>query len=65
MKARFVLSKSLLFDQYEKLQGLSDKISYSVKTNPVVAQVLEEHRDCVFSMHTEEELSYIKDKKRV
>lgn len=63
--ARFILSKSKLFEQYGKLEKLGHKISYSVKTNPVVAHILEENKDCMFSIHTEEELEYVKDKARV
>jgi len=65
MKARFVLSKSKLLEQYKILKNLSDGISYSLKTNPIVGKVLEELTDSWFSVHFMESLSTIKDKGRI
>jgi len=62
---RFVLSKSKVLAQYKKLGPCADIISYSSKTNPLVGQVLEQNTDCMFSIHLENELKHIKDKKRV
>ncbi len=62
---KFVLSKSRLFEQYKILEDLGLGISYSVKTNPTVACVLEENRDCFFSVHTKQELDFIRDKTRI
>jgi ornithine decarboxylase len=64
-KARFVLSKSVLLKQYKKLEDLGLKISYSIKTNNVAAKVLEESKDCMFSVHTMNELGIITDKSRI
>ncbi len=64
-EARFVLSKKRLFEQYKKLEDLGLTVSYSVKTNPVVAGILEKATDCLFSIHREEELGFVKDKSRV
>jgi len=63
--ARFILSKSKVIKQYEKVQKISDSVSYSVKTNHEVAKILEESSDCFFSMHTGELVDLIKNKKRV
>lgn len=65
MEARFVLSKSKLLEQYNILKNLSDGISYSLKTNPIVGKVLEDLTDCWFSVHFIKSLDTIKDKGRV
>ncbi|MBI5347128.1 MAG: decarboxylase [Candidatus Aenigmarchaeota archaeon] len=63
--ARFILSRSKLLEQYKKVKSISDIVSYSVKTNPVVAGVLESETSCLFSMHTPDTAKTIKDKSRV
>ena len=63
--AKFVLSKSRVIEQYNKIKQITDIVSYSVKTNPVVAKVLEENTDSFFTMHFISSLNHIKDKKRV
>lgn len=65
MKARFILSKSRLLEQYNTLRNLSDSISYSLKTNPFVGKILEDLTDCWFSVHFMQSLDVIKDKGRV
>jgi len=65
MKARFLLSKSKLLEQYNIVKNLSDSISYSLKTNPIVGKVLEELTDCWFGVHFMQSLDTIKDKGRV
>lgn len=65
MKARFVLSKSKLLEQYKIVKNLSDSVSYSLKTNPIVGKFLEELTDCWFSVHFIQSLDTIKDKGRV
>ena len=64
-KAKFVLSKDRILEQYEKVDGISDIVSYSSKTNPIVTGVLEENTDSFFSLHMKNELKNVKDKKRV
>ena len=50
--ARFVLSKSRVKEQYDRLAELGLKVSYSCKTNWEVAGVLEQEREeCWFSVH--------------
>lgn len=65
MKARFVLSKSKLFEQYGILGGMSDAVSYSVKTNPFLVHILEKETDSQFSIHFQNSLKCVKDMKRV
>ena len=64
LNAKFVLSRSQLIEQYNKITDIGT-ISYSVKTNPVVASILEQETDCMFCIHTMNELEYVKDTKRV
>ena len=63
-KAHFVLSKSKLMDKYNEIKKYGDVVSYSYKTNSVIGKVLEENTDCMFSVHTIENLVQ-KDMKRV
>ena len=65
MKPKFVLSKSRVLEQYEKVKAVSDIVSYSSKTNPLVSGVLEERTDSMFSVHSVHELKNIEDKSRV
>jgi ornithine decarboxylase len=65
MKARFVLSKSKLLEQYNIVKNISDGVSYSIKTNPFVGKILEENTDSLFSIHFINSLNTIKDKKRI
>jgi len=65
MKPRFILSRSKLLKQYSILKRMGLLISYSLKTNPIVGQVLERETDCFFSVHTKEELGFLQDSSRV
>lgn len=62
--AKFILSKKVVFDQYNFLKPLADYISYSSKTNQDVTKILEQS-NCFFSVHFFEELKHIKNKSRV
>ncbi|MDO8740533.1 MAG: decarboxylase [Candidatus Woesearchaeota archaeon] len=64
-KARFVLSRSKVIEQYNKLKAIDADISYSFKTNEEVGKVLEEETGCLFSVHFENDLPFLKDKSRV
>ncbi|TKJ17172.1 decarboxylase [Candidatus Woesearchaeota archaeon B3_Woes] len=64
-KARFILSKSKALEQYNKVNQLADKVSYSSKTNQEVTKILEKETDCWFSVHLINELKHIKDVSRV
>ncbi len=62
---KFVLSKSVLLDQYNELKKYADIISYSAKTNYEVAEILEKETDCFLSIHSLEGLEKVKNPKRV
>ena len=62
---KFVLSKSKALEQYQKVKSLSDFVSYSSKTNPLITKILEENTDSLFSVHLSNELKNIKNKERV
>ena len=63
-KAKFILSKRKILEQYEKLKELGIKISYSHKTNKEVTKVLED-TDSEFSLHAFNEIKDIKDKNKI
>ena len=65
MKPKFQISKSKVLRQFEKVRNLCDIVSYSSKTNPIVTKILETEVDCMFSVHTLNELKNIKDFSRV
>ena len=63
--AKFILSKSGVIEQYNKIKQVSDAVSYSVKTNPIVARVLEENTESFFAIHFILSLEQVKDKKKI
>ena len=62
---KFILSKTIVKEKYNQLIPISDIISYSSKTNPLVTKVLEEETKAQFSVHLENELINIQDKSRI
>ncbi len=60
MDAHFILSKKKVFEQYNLLKNLGVKITYSIKTNKDVAQVLKA-TDSDFSVHNLKEAECISD----
>lgn len=64
MRPKFILSKSKVLEQYNKIKQIADIISYSSKTNPQVTKILEE-TDCKFCIHFKNELKNIQDKSRI
>jgi ornithine decarboxylase len=64
-KPYFTLSKSVILSQYNKLIPISDIISYSSKTNPLVTNILEQNTNSMFSVHLINELKNIKDKSKI
>ena len=64
-KPRFEISKKVVFSKFDEVQEISNIVSYSSKTNPIVSGILEGDRDCLFSIHSVNELKNIKDKSRV
>ncbi|MDA3837336.1 MAG: decarboxylase [Nanoarchaeota archaeon] len=65
MKPKFILSKKVVLEQYEKAESLVDIVSYSSKTNPIVTGILEDNTSSMFSIHSVHELKNIKDKSRI
>lgn len=61
----FSLSRSRVLEQYNKLATLGTVISYSVKTNPRVAPILEDETDAVFNIHALHDLDNVKDRTRI
>ena len=64
-KAKFVISKSKVIEQYSKVKNVCDVVSYSSKTNPLISGILEEGSDSMFSIHMVNELKNVKDLSRV
>jgi len=62
---KFILSKKKVLEQFDIVKEISDIVSYSSKTNPIVTGILESDRDCLFSVHSKNELKNIKDKSRI
>ena len=62
--AEFVLSQQTLLAQYAQLAPLTDLISYSYKTNPVVGTVLRDRvSSCRFSIHALADLADVPSEK--
>ncbi len=64
-KAKFIISRNKVLEQYDKIKRECDLISYSSKTNHLITSILEENTDSLFSIHMINELENIKDKSRV
>ena len=64
-KAKFILSKSKLLEQYNKVKDAADIVSYSSKTNQEVTKLLGKETGCMFSVHLVNELKHVSDKSRV
>ncbi|MCX8178445.1 MAG: decarboxylase [Candidatus Aenigmarchaeota archaeon] len=65
MKSRFIVSRSKLLSQYKILKDLGLKISYSLKTFPEIAHILEDETDSFFTIHMMESFSFVKDHSRI
>ncbi len=65
MNPTFILSRKKVLEQYNKVSGLADMVSYSSKTNPLITSILEESTKCLFSIHLINELKNVQDKSRV
>jgi len=64
-KARFILSKSRLLEQYNKMEKISDHVSYSFKTNKEVGKILEKETSCMFSVHSLASVDELKDNSKI
>ena len=64
-KPQFILYKSKVLKQYQRVREVADFVSYSSKTNPLITPILEQETDSLFSIHLMNELKHVKDKSRV
>jgi ornithine decarboxylase len=62
---KFLISRSKVLEQYNKVNALADFVSYSSKTNQTVTKILEKEVDCMFSVHSVNELKHNQDLSRV
>lgn len=58
-KARFILSKSNVIEQYNIIKENADIVSYSYKTNQEVGNVLKNETECMFSVHSIESVNQL------
>ncbi len=65
MKPHFTLNKNIVLQQYYKAEKISDIVSYSSKTNPLITPILEQETNAMFSIHLQNELKNVKDKSRI
>ena len=65
MNPKFLISKSKVLSQYNQVKQLADSVSYSSKTNQTVTKILEQEVDCMFSVHSVNELKHNQDCSRV
>ncbi len=63
--SKFILSKSKVIEQFHKVKSVSDIVSYSSKTNPLITEILEKETDSMFSIHMINELKNVINKSRV
>ncbi|MAF35676.1 decarboxylase [archaeon] len=61
----FKLSRKKLQKQFDQLSQLADVVSYSAKTNYIVASILEGMTSCDFSVHSIDVVKQFSDCKRV
>ena len=64
-KAKFIISKTRVLEQYDKIKSAADIVSYSSKTNQEITKILEKNTGSLFSVHMKNELKHIQDKSRV
>ncbi|MFW6449638.1 MAG: decarboxylase [Nanoarchaeota archaeon] len=59
-KARFILSKSKVLEQYNKICDTADEVSFSFKTNREVGFILRDNTNCSFSVHSPRAIQLLK-----
>ena len=57
MAAKFILSKSKVFEQLSIMKELADEVSYSFKSNPEIGKMLQDK--CFLSIHSENNLKQV------
>lgn len=63
--SRFIIKKSTVLDQFNKIKTLADTVSYSFKTNNHVGYILREETDCFFSIHSIKSLDLLNCPERI
>ncbi|MBD3156180.1 MAG: decarboxylase [Candidatus Aenigmarchaeota archaeon] len=63
--SKFVVNRSKIIEQFQKLKQLDLDVSYSVKTFPEICPILENNTDSFFSVHMPQSLRFVKDMSRV
>jgi ornithine decarboxylase len=64
-ESTFILNKKILHEHYKTLTDLIPNVSYSLKTNPLVGDILAQETDCTFSVHSSGLMNHIEDKSRI
>lgn len=64
-KARFIISKKKVLDQFKKAEKISDIVSYSYKTNFDIGKILEKNTKCDFCVHSLESVSQLNKLERI
>ncbi|MFP4403346.1 MAG: decarboxylase [Candidatus Woesearchaeota archaeon] len=64
-KATFLLSKSTAIKKHNEVKKISNIVSYSFKTNIDIGLILKENTDCMFSIHSFNELKLINANDRI
>ncbi|MDD3178696.1 MAG: decarboxylase [Candidatus ainarchaeum sp.] len=64
-KARFEISKEKVLESYKNLEKITDIVSYSVKSNPYITNILEENTSSRFLIHHVNEFKYIKNNLKI
>jgi len=64
-RSKFIVSKSKVLEQYNKLKNLDLDVSYNAKTFPEICWILEKNTDSFFSIHMFQTLRFVKDMSRV
>jgi len=62
-KPKFIISKKRVFENYDMLFQISDLVSYSFKTNPIIGNILfeKEEENLFLSIHSINELNQVKN----
>ncbi|MDD5254090.1 MAG: decarboxylase [Candidatus Nanoarchaeia archaeon] len=63
--AKFILYKNKVIEQYNSLNKINARILYSVKTNPLLAPILEHNTDSEFNCSSLKEANLVNDKSRI
>jgi ornithine decarboxylase len=64
-KAKFLMSKSKVLENYKELKELADIVSYSYKTNRHAAYILQDETNSAFCVHSIKSVKDLNDKSRL